>query len=71
MTAWQSRPLDPVYPIVYFDALQVKIRTDGTVANQAVYLALAVNLDDEKELLGLWISPRPKGPNSGWACSMS
>ena len=61
--------IDPSSP--YFDALQVKIRTDGTVANQAVYLALAVNLDDEKELLGLWISPRPKGPNSGWACSMS
>ena len=38
VSAWQSRPLDPVYPIVYFDALQVKIRTDGTVASQAVYL---------------------------------
>ena len=53
VSAWQSRPLDPLYPIVYFDALQVKIRTDGTVANQAVYLALAINLDGEKELLGL------------------
>ena len=58
VTAWQSRPLDPVYPIVYFDALQVKIRTDGTVANQAVYLALAINLDGEKELWGLWIAQR-------------
>ena len=56
VSAWQSRPLDPVYPIVYFDALQVKIRTDGTVANQAVYLTLAINLDGEKELLGLWIA---------------
>ena len=58
VSAWQSRPLDPVYPIVYFDALQVKIRTDGTVANQAVYLALAINLDGEKELWGLWIAQR-------------
>ncbi len=56
VTAWQARPLDPVYPIVYFDALQVKIRTDGTVANQAVYLALGVNMDGEKELLGLWMA---------------
>ena len=58
VSAWQSRPLDPLYPIVYFDALQVKIRTDGTVANQAVYLALAINLDGEKELWGLWIAQR-------------
>ena len=58
MNAWQSHPLDPLYPIFYFDALQVKIRTDGTVANQAVYLALAINLDGEKELLGLWIAQR-------------
>ena len=58
VSAWQSRPLDPLYPIVYCDALQVKIRTDGTVANQAVYLALAINLDGEKELLGLWIAQR-------------
>ena len=48
-------PLDPLYPIVSFDALQVKIRTDGTMANQAVYLGLAINLDGEKELLGLSI----------------
>ncbi len=56
VTAWQSRPLDPVYPIVYFDALQVKIRADGSVANQAVYLALGVNMEGEKELLGLWMA---------------
>ena len=56
VSAWQSRSLDPLYPIVFFDALQVKIRTDGTMANQAVYLRLAINLDGEKELLGLWIT---------------
>ncbi len=56
VTAWQNRPLDAVYPIVYFDALRVKIRTDHTVTNQAVYLALGVNMEGEKELLGLWIA---------------
>jgi len=54
--AWQSRPLDAIYPILYLDALQVKIRDEGTVSNKAIYLALGINLDGEKELLGLWIS---------------
>ena len=54
--AWQSRPLDAIYPILYLDALQVKIRDEGTVSNKAVYLALGINMDGEKELLGLWIS---------------
>ncbi len=54
--AWQSRPLDSVYPILYLDALFVKVRADGTIRNQAVYLALGVNLEGEKELLGLWMS---------------
>ena len=54
--AWQSRPLSAVYPIVYFDALFVKTRQDGPVTTKAVYLALAINLEGEKELLGLWIA---------------
>jgi putative transposase len=54
--AWQSRPLDNVYPIVFFDALVVKVRENQRVINKAVYLALAVNLDGQKELLGIWIS---------------
>jgi len=54
--AWQSRPLSAVYPIVYFDALFVKTRQDGPVTTRAVYLALAINLEGEKELLGLWIA---------------
>ncbi|NJO76795.1 MAG: IS256 family transposase [Leptolyngbyaceae cyanobacterium RM1_406_9] len=54
---WQSRPLDKVYPIVWLDALRVKIRLEGRVHNQAVYLILAVNLEGNKELLGLWIAP--------------
>jgi transposase-like protein len=52
---WQSRPLDPVYPVIFFDALRVKIRDEGVVKNKAVYVALAFNADGEKEVLGLWI----------------
>ena len=53
---WQNRPLDEIYPIVYLDAIRVKVRQDGRVINKAVYLALGVNLDGIKELLGLWIA---------------
>jgi putative transposase len=53
--AWQGRPLDAVYPIVYLDAIHLKMRAEGQVQNQAVYLALGINLDGHKELLGLWI----------------
>ena len=52
---WQSRPLDPVYPVIFLDALRVKIRDEGAVKNKAVYVALAFNTDGEKEVLGLWI----------------
>jgi putative transposase len=51
---WQNRPLEPMYPLVFFDALRVKIR-DGTVKNKAVYLALGVQPDGTKEILGIWI----------------
>jgi len=54
--AWQSRPLDPLYPILYLDALQVKIKSEGRVANKAIYLAIGVNLQGTKEVLGLWAS---------------
>ena len=52
---WQNRPLDAVYPVVYLDAIHLKIRTSGRVTNRAVYLALGINLEGNKELLGLWI----------------
>jgi putative transposase len=52
---WQNRPLDPVYPVIFFDALRVKIRDEGLVKNKAVYVALAFNTGGEKEVLGLWI----------------
>jgi len=52
---WQMRPLEALYPIVYFDALRLKIRDEGTVKNKAVYLALGIRADGRKEVLGLWI----------------
>ena len=52
---WQNRPLDGVYPVVFFDALRVKVRDEGLVRNKAVYLALAITCQGEKEVLGLWI----------------
>lgn len=53
--AWQARALDAVYPVVIFDALQVKIRDHGIVRNKAVYLALAIRADGKREVLGIWI----------------
>lgn len=53
---WQNRPLDSVYPIVFLDCIVVKCRDDKTVRNRSVYLALAVNLEGNKELLGMWMS---------------
>jgi transposase-like protein len=55
VTAWQSRPLEPVYPVVFFDALRVKIREDAVVRNKAVYLALGMRRDGSREILGIWI----------------
>jgi putative transposase len=54
--AWQSRPLDPIYAIVYLDALVVKMRQEGRVENRAVFVALGVNLGGQKDVLGLWTS---------------
>jgi putative transposase len=51
---WQNRPLDEVWPIVYLDAIRVKVRQDGRVINKAIYIALGVNMDGLKEVLGLW-----------------
>ena len=55
VTAWQARPLEPMYPVVFFDALRVKIRDDGVVSNKAVYLALGIQADGQRDVLGLWI----------------
>ncbi|MBD9358363.1 IS256 family transposase [Methylomonas albis] len=56
VSAWQTRPLDPIYPIVYLDCLHTKVRDSGSVRIKAVYLAIGVNLDGHKEVLGLWIA---------------
>lgn len=55
VAAWQARPLEPVYPLVFFDALRVKIRDEGLVRNKAVHIALGVRHDGGKEILGLWL----------------
>lgn len=54
--AWQNRPLESIYPIVYMDALYVRMRDNGHVQNRAVYVAIGVNLEGHKEVLGLWTS---------------
>lgn len=53
---WQARPLDPLYPILYLDCIHVKVRDAGAVRTKAVYLAIGVNMDGHKEVLGLWIA---------------
>lgn len=55
VAAWQARPLDPAYPLVFFDAIRVKIRDEGMVRNKAIHIALGVRADGHKEVLGLWI----------------
>ena len=52
---WRNRPLDPLYPVVFLDALRVNIRDEGHVSKKAVYIALAIRLDGQKEVLGMWI----------------
>jgi putative transposase len=55
VTAWQNRPIDAVYPILYLDALYVKIRDTGHIQNRAIYVAIGVNMQGRKEVLGLWM----------------
>ena len=56
VTAWQNRPLDDVYPILYMDAIQLKVRENGQIVNKALYLAIGVNIEGHKEVLGMWIA---------------
>ena len=65
MTAWQQRPLDPVWPVIFIDALYVKIR-DGQVSNRPIYVALGVNLRGEREVLGIWAGDGNEGAKQ-WA----
>jgi putative transposase len=68
--AWQSRELDSIYPIVYLDALVIKVHEDKRVINKAFYLALGVNMEGQKELLGIWLV-RMRGLSFGSLCSLS
>ncbi len=56
MNSWQSRPLDSVYPVVLVDGIRIKIR-DGTVTNRTVYVAMGINMDGQRDILGLWVGP--------------
>ena len=67
--AWQARPLEPMYPVVFFDALRVKIRDDAVVRNKAIYLALGVLPDGTRDILGLWIESTEGAKFCDVACS--
>jgi putative transposase len=56
MTSWQNRPLDRVYPVLLIDAIYLKIR-DGQVANRPVYVVMGINMDGERDVLGMWVGP--------------
>jgi putative transposase len=61
--AWQNRPLAAIYPIVYLDAIHLKLRRDGKVANTAVYIVLGVDLDGQRDVLGHWVGDGAEGAN--------
>jgi putative transposase len=65
--AWQTRPLDDVYPVVFLDALVLKIRDGGSVPRKACYLALAITMDGERDVLGMWFQDT-EGASSGCRC---
>jgi putative transposase len=67
---WQSRPLDAVYPVVFIDALMIKIR-DGVVANRPVYLAIGIDCDGAKQVLGLWVGPTTGESAKFWLTVLS
>ena len=63
--AWQSRPLDSIYPVLLVDGIRIKIR-DGSVTNRVVYVVMGINMDGQRDILGLWVGPtggesRPSG----------
>ena len=70
MAEWQNRPLDPVYPVIFIDAINVKIR-DGKVANRPIYVALAVTVEGRRDILGLWAgtATAARARSTGCTCS--
>ena len=70
MKAWQSRPVDVLYPILLIDAVVIKVR-DSQVANRPVYVAMGINMDGEREVLGLWIGPSGGEGAKHWITMLS
>lgn len=70
MTEWQNRPLDRVYPVVFIDAIHVKIR-DGQVTNRPIYVAIGVTVNGERDILGLWAGDGGEGAKFGSVPSSS
>ena len=70
LAEWQSRPLDGVYPVIFIDALMVKIR-DGVVANRPVYLAIGIDCEGAKQVLGLWVGPTTGESAKFWLSVLS
>jgi transposase-like protein len=70
LAEWQTRPLDRVYPVVFIDALMVKIR-DGVVANRPVYLAVGIDCDGAKQILGMWVGPATGESSKFWLTVLS
>jgi putative transposase len=70
LAEWQSRPLDRVYPVIFIDALMVKIR-DGVVTNRAVYVAIGIDCDGQKQVLGLWVGPTTGESAKFWLSVLS
>lgn len=70
MVAWQNRPLDPLYPVLLIDAIVIKVR-DAQVANRPVYVAIGVNLDGQRDVLGLWLGPTGGEGAKQWATMLT
>ena len=68
MAEWCARPLDAVYPVIFIDALVVKIR-DGQVTNRPIYVVVGVTVNGERDILGLWAGDGGEGASSGSRCS--
>ncbi|VAS64607.1 Transposase and inactivated derivatives [Klebsiella pneumoniae] len=66
ITEWQNRPLDAVYPIVYLDCIVLKVRQDSRFINKSVFLALGINIEGQKELLGMWLAQ----PGTRFVCTL-
>jgi putative transposase len=69
--AWQARPLEALYPVVYLDCIFVKLRVEGIVRTQAVYVAIAINLSGLKEILGLWVGREAREGATFWLAVLS